>query len=319
MRPPAFWQHGANPGLSSLLSPLASVVSAATARRVARPGWHAPVPVICCGNLTVGGAGKTTLALDLGRRLIAHGRTPHFLTRGYRGSAHGPHRVSPGDPAALVGDEGLLLAEVAPAWVGADRAASAQEAVRAGADILVLDDGLQNPSLCKDLSLLVIDGTSGFGNARVLPAGPLREPIEDGAARCHAAILIGPDPTGAAQALPSGLPVLRAALSPGPEIRALIGREVTAVAGIARPEKFFSMLRQAGVVVVETKPFPDHHQFTPRELACFRASRTPLATTPKDAARLSSVDRALFTVVGVALQWADPAQIERLILHPGES
>ena len=189
--PPGFW--GRDGVLPRLLSPLAAVTAAVTAWRVARPGWRAPVPVICCGNVTVGGAGKTTVALDLGARLAARGRAVHFLLRGYGGSVRGPHRVAAGDTAARVGDEALLLAEVAPTWIGADRAASARAAVAAGAQVLVMDDGLQNPGLHKDLSLLVVDGASGFGNGRVLPAGPLREPVAAGAARCQAAVLIGPD------------------------------------------------------------------------------------------------------------------------------
>ena len=163
-----------------MLSPLAAVTAAATAHRVTRPGWRAAVPVICCGNVTVGGAGKTTLALDLGARLSARGHLVHFLLRGYRGVVRGPHRVTAGDTATMVGDEALLLAAVAPTWIGADRAASARAAVAAGAQVLVLDDGLQNPGLHKDLSLLVVDGATGFGNGRVLPAGPLREPVAAG-------------------------------------------------------------------------------------------------------------------------------------------
>ncbi len=183
----------------------------------------------------------------------------HFILRGYGGSVHGPHRVVAGDTAARVGDEALLLAEVAPTWIGADRAASARAAVAAGAQVLVMDDGLQNPGLHKDLSLLVVDGASGFGNGRVLPAGPLREPVQAGAARCQAAVLIGPDGVG-----PLPLPVLRASLRPGPEIAGWVGRRVLAFAGIARPEKFFTMLADAGVIVAATVPFPDHHPFSER-------------------------------------------------------
>ena len=146
MRAPGFWQHD---GLgAALLSPLAALYAGATARRVARPGWRAPVPVICCGNAGAGGAGKTTLALDLAGRLAARGLAVAFLTRGYGGRVATPQRVAAGDAAALVGDEALLLAAVAPCFVGADRAAAARLAVAEGAQALVMDDGLQNPSLC---------------------------------------------------------------------------------------------------------------------------------------------------------------------------
>jgi tetraacyldisaccharide 4'-kinase len=312
-RPPGFWFHdGAVP---RLLSPLAAVTAAVTARRVARQGWRAPVPVICCGNVTVGGAGKTTVALDIGARLVARGQRVHFLLRGYGGTAHGPHRVVAGDTAAEVGDEALLLAAVAPTWIGADRVASARSAVAAGAQVLVLDDGLQNPGLHKDLSLLVVDGTSGFGNGRVLPAGPLREPVAAGAARCQAAVLIGPDCTEVAAAL--SLPVLRARLRPGPEVAAYVGRRVFAFAGIARPDKFFAMLAAARVVVVGTLAFPDHHPLSETDLdrvlaAATRADAAPV-TTPKDAVRVPAGYRDRVGVVGVSLHWDDPAALDALL------
>jgi tetraacyldisaccharide 4'-kinase len=314
---PAFWYDRRATLLPLLLSPFAAVTAAVTAHRVARPGWRAPVPVICCGNVTVGGAGKTTLALDLGRRLIARGRRVHFLSRGYGGRDRGTHRVAPGDTAAEVGDEPLLLVEVAPTWTGADRAASAQAAVEAGAEALVLDDGLQNPTLCKDLSLLMIDGTTGFGNGRVLPAGPLREPVAGGASRCQAAVLIGADVTGAAAVLSQGLPLLRARLVHGPEVDELTGRRAFAFAGIASPEKFFATLGEAGVALAGRKGFPDHHPYTDSELRRLldEAARLDavLVTTPKDAVRLPAARFAEVRVVGVAIAWEDPTAIEALL------
>jgi tetraacyldisaccharide 4'-kinase len=311
--PPRFWLRDGV--LPRLLSPFAAATAAVTARRVTRPGWDAPVPVICCGNVTVGGAGKTTVALDIGARLVARGQLVHFLLRGYGGTVRGPHRVAAGDTAAEVGDEALLLAAVAPTWTGADRVTSARAAVAGGAEVLVLDDGLQNPGLHKDLSLLVVDGTSGFGNGRVLPAGPLREPVAAGAARCQAAVLIGPDSTGVAAVLPP--PVLRAELRPGPEVADYVGRRVLAFAGIARPEKFFTMLTEAGAVVAGTLPFPDHHAFSGADLdrvlaAARRAGAAPV-TTPKDAVRIPTAYRDRVGVVGVSLGWDDPTALEALL------
>jgi tetraacyldisaccharide 4'-kinase len=303
--------------LPRLLAPIAAVTEAVTAHRVARPGWRAPVPVICCGNVTVGGAGKTTLALDLAVRLAAQGRAVHVLLRGYGGSGRGTHRVVPGDTAETVGDEALLLAKVAPTWTGGDRAAGARAAVAAGAKVLVMDDGLQNPTLHKDLSLLVVDGATGFGNGRVLPAGPLREPVAAGAARCQAAVLIGSDRAGAAAALPAGFPVLRARLVPGAEAAELAGRKVLAFAGIASPGKFFTTLREAGAVLAEAACFPDHHRYTERELRHLleqaeRLGAVP-ATTPKDAVRLpADISRAVH-VVSVSLAWDDPASLDVLL------
>ncbi len=315
--PPGFWRHGGGRLLPTLLSPLGAASAAITARRLARTGWHASVPVICCGNVTVGGAGKTTLALDLGHRLLARGHAVHFLSRGYGGTTRGTHRVTPGDTAALVGDESLLLAAVAPTWTGADRAASARVAVAAGAGVLVLDDGLQNPTLHKDMSLLVVDGATGFGNGHVLPAGPLREPVNAGAARCQAAVLIGHDAAGAAAMLPPGFPVLRARLEPDPQVATLAGRKVLAFAGIASPAKFFATLDDAGVVIVSRVPFPDHHRYTDHELRRLldqadRLDAIP-ATTPKDAVRLPDTARRQVRVIGVSLHWDDPATLEVLL------
>ena len=312
---PAFWSRdGMWP---TILSPLSAIVAAVTARRVARPGWHAPVPVICCGNVTVGGAGKTTLAIDLATRLLALGVAVHVLLRGYGGSSRGPRQVMADDPATLVGDEALLLARIAPTWIGADRAASARLAVAAGARVLLMDDGLQNPGLMKDLSILVIDGESGFGNGRVLPAGPLREPVASGAARCQVAVLIGDDVSGATSQLPPNFPVLRARLVQDQAIDALKGLPVLAIAGIARPAKFFDPLVRAGAQVVETREFPDHHSFSRAELEAVlqRAAErgAVVVTTPKDAVRLPPDLRARFTIVGVRLDWDDPARIEAVL------
>ncbi len=310
MRAPEFWQRG---GLwPCLLAPAASVYAAVTAQRVAQPGWRAPVPVICCGNATAGGAGKTTLALDLGARLA--GRRVGFLTRGHGGRVRGVHRVDPSrDTAALVGDEALLLAACAPTWVAADRAAGARAAVAAGAGVLVMDDGLQNPGLARDFSFLVIDGGTGFGNGRVIPAGPLREPVDAAAARCAAAVLIGADCSGAVAALPPGLPVLRARLEQQ-GMADLAGRRVFAFAGIGIPDKFFAGLRAAGAELVGTASFPDHHPYTEAEitrvLACAAAAGGLPVTTPKDEVRLSPGQRARVRVAGVRLVWDDPAAFD---------
>jgi tetraacyldisaccharide 4'-kinase len=317
LRSPRYWDSDGT--IPRLLSPLAAVTAVATARRVARPGWQASVPVICCGNVTVGGAGKTTLALDLGARLIAKNRVVHFLSRGYGGAVSGPHRVEPADIAARVGDEALLLAAVAPTWIGADRAASARAAIAAGAQVLIMDDGLQNPGLRKDLSLLVVDGASGFGNGRVLPAGPLREPVAAASARCQAAVIIGADNTRVAATLP--LPILSARLQPGPEIANWIGRRAVAFAGIARPEKFFGMLAEAGVIVAAKLPFPDHHAFghgdLDRIMAEAKRYEAVVLTTPKDAVRLPAAYHERIGVVGVSLAWDDPAALDALVAHYG--
>ena len=313
MHPPAFWQTDGL--LPHLLAPISAVVARSTARRVARPGWCAPVPVVCCGNAGVGGAGKTTLALDLGARLLRRGARVAFLTRGYGGRVEGTVRVDAHHTAADVGDEALLLAAIAPTVVGADRAASARIAVAQGATVLVMDDGLQNPGLEKDLSLLVIDGAAGFGNGRVLPAGPLREPVQAAASRCRAAVLIGADARTAAAALPASLPVLSARLRPDAPDLAM--RKVFAFAGIGRPEKFFTTVVEAGAVLAGKRAFADHHPYRPAELTrlarAAEAQGAELVTTPKDAVRLPPEWRARVLIAGVTLVWADEAPIEALL------
>jgi tetraacyldisaccharide 4'-kinase len=318
MRAPEFWGGDGKGLLPLLLSPLASLYAAATARRVARRGWRAPVPVICCGNATAGGSGKTTVALDLGRRLANRGVAVHFLLRGYGGRLKGPVRVDPAQhDSRAVGDEALLLAAERPTWVAADRGAGAQAAVAAGAQAIVMDDGLQNPTLEKDLSLLVVDGSFGFGNGRVIPAGPLREPVAAAAARCQAAVLIGADESGALAQLPPSLPVLRARLRPGPEAEALAGQPVFAFCGIANPRRFFATLQEAGAVIAGRLAFADHYPYDAGDmrdlLAEAEALRAIPVTTRKDFVRIPPAFRARVTVLTVRLEWEEPAQIEQLL------
>jgi tetraacyldisaccharide 4'-kinase len=318
MRAPRFWSEGDGGWPGRLLAPAAALYALATARRMRRAGWHAPIPVLCCGNLTAGGAGKTTVALDLAARLVARGRRVHILTRGYGGRAPGPLLVDPArHDAAEVGDEALLLARIAPCHVAADRAAGARAAVAAGADCLLMDDGFQNPGLHQDMPLLVIDGGSGFGNGKILPAGPLREPVARGCRRARAAILIGEDRTGALANLPGRLPILRAGLTMQDAAPLLAGRPALAFAGIGRPDKFFDGLRAQGVRLAACVPFADHHPYRPRDLrrllAMASAHGAVLLTTPKDEIRLPAPVRPHVHAVGVHLAWDDPAAPERLL------
>lgn len=319
MRPPAFWFTPGRSAPAILLGPLQAITARTTARRLARPGWRAPVPVVCCGNVGIGGAGKTTLALDLAVGLRHRGLAVHCLTRGYGGrSGTTPLRVDTHrHDSTLVGDEALLLAEVAPCWVGRDRAASARAAIAAGARILLMDDGLQNPGLVQDWPLLVIDGTVGFGNNRLLPAGPLREPIETATARACCAILIGNDLADAGKRLPSAMVRLRADLEMDPALTMLRGRRLLAFAGIARPAKFFDALSALGLTLADRQGYPDHHHYRPRTLDRLRrdANRLDalLVTTPKDAVRLPPDLRATVHIARVSLRWRDPTARDDLL------
>ncbi|HEY1856944.1 tetraacyldisaccharide 4'-kinase [Acidocella sp.] len=312
MKAPKFWaKRGV---LAHLLSPLGAVTAALTARRLRQPGFAPGIKVICVGNAGVGGAGKTVVALDILHRL----QGPRFaLTRGYRGRLAGPVLVNPAlHTAEDVGDEALLLAAIAPTILAHDRAAGARLALAEGATAIVMDDGLQNPSLTKTMSLLVIDGGYGFGNLLLLPAGPLREPVTAAAARVQAAVLIGADETGALAHLPPALPVLRAGLVPecAAELR---GRKIIAFAGIGRPEKFFASVRTLGGDLRATHAFPDHHVYRASDSARLldeaAAQGAQLVTTAKDYVKLPETLRAATAVVTVRLHWDDESALERLL------
>jgi tetraacyldisaccharide 4'-kinase len=296
MREPAFWWR---PRGGILLAPLAAIYGAVAARRLAAPGQRAGVPVICLGNLTVGGAGKTPAALMVTRLLFTAREHPFFLTRGYGGRLRGPVRVDPAvHSAADVGDEPLLLARLAPTVVAHDRVAGAKAARRGGATVIVMDDGFQNPALNKDLAVLLIDGRRGVGNGRTIPAGPLRAPLKAQIARAHALVVVGAEQSAAAAATAEyasrqNVAIFHGRLEPDRDVVAAIGvRKVLAFAGIADPEKFFSTVADAGMVIADRAGFPDHHRFTSAEaqnlLARADADNLMLLTTEKDVARLGS-------------------------------
>lgn len=317
MRAPEFW---ARPGiLPALLAPAATIwgFGAKLRQRGAKP-TRAGIPVLCVGNLVAGGAGKTPTALALGALLRAQGGTPHFLTRGYGGELTGPVQVDPSKhTAADVGDEALLLAAEAPTWVSHDRVAGARAAEAAGATVIVMDDGFQNPKLAKDISFIVIDGGYGFGNGRLMPAGPLREHLSDGLARAQAVILIGEDRHGVAVQLEGKRPALRARLEPDENAHRLAGRTVLAFAGIARPAKFYDTLRRLGCNIALTQDFADHHPYTPDEIMALCESASAFGalpvTTEKDLVRFPAEARGMVETVRVRLIWDDPTAIEAVL------
>lgn len=312
MRAPEFWQiRGPT---ACLLAPLGAVIAAAGAlrRRLATPE-RAGVPVICVGNLVVGGAGKTPVTLALVALLREMGVAAHVLSRGYGGALTGPVRVDPAiHDAAMVGDEPLLLAARAPTWVSRDRAAGARAAVGAGAAVIVMDDGLQNPDLVHDWDIIVVDGGFGFGNGMLMPAGPLREPIAAGIARARFAIIIGEDRCGAAATLGSGLPILHARLDAASGAEGWAGRRVLGFAGIGRPDKFFDTLRDLGTALVGEAAFPDHHPYGADEIATLRQRArdldATLVTTEKDFVRLPVDERHGIATLPVRLVWSDGAE-----------
>lgn len=289
MRAPDFWWR--EPGLASaLLYPLSLVYGSIASARMTGRGVRARVPVICVGNPTVGGAGKTPTALAIAAMLKESGERPFFLTRGYGGRLAGPLTVNPQEhTAADVGDEPLLLARISPTIVARDRVAGAHIAVHAGASLIVMDDGFQNPSLHKDFSMLVIDGSLGFGNGCVFPAGPLRAPVDQQLHHAQCVVIVG-KPSTARMPANTGIPEFSAQLLPDASVASLGGKRVLAFAGIGHPQKFFATLRAAGADVVEERSFDDHHFFSADDadalLASAKAKSLQLVTTEKDMARI---------------------------------
>jgi tetraacyldisaccharide 4'-kinase len=292
MRAPSFWWAERPSRLARLIAPIGHVYGAVTAARMRRDGTRASIPVICIGNLTAGGAGKTPVAVALAALLRNAGEAPVILSRGYGGRLAGPALVEPDrHDASAVGDEPLLLARHAPVVVARDRIAGARLAAVYG-NVILMDDGLQNPSLVKDVALAVVDAAIGIGNGLTVPAGPLRAPLPAQLPHVHALITVG---TGAAAgrviAATGNRPVFAGNLVPDPSIAAtLAGRRVLAFAGIGRPEKFFATLREIGAEVVEAVGFGDHQSYREADLRALAARTERLGaipvTTEKDAARL---------------------------------
>jgi tetraacyldisaccharide 4'-kinase len=314
MRPPEFWSRPpAKPGLAArLLSPLAAIYGWIVRARLKRPPQMRPsVPVICVGNLTLGGAGKTPVAIAILERLSAMRASPVALSRGYGGSLPGPIVVEPDHLASEVGDEPILLARHAPTIIAKDRAAGARACLTAGAGIIVMDDGFQNPSIAKDLSIAVVDSESGFGNGRVFPAGPMRETAHDGLMRADAVILMGRGKFD-----PGHPRTLRASLR-APLSAAFDGRRVVAFAGIGRPEKFFKTLEKAGAEIVAVFAYPDHHAYDADDIermrALAKARGADLATTEKDFVRLTPRLRRGILTLPVEARFEDERALDALL------
>jgi tetraacyldisaccharide 4'-kinase len=237
--------------------------------------------------------------------------------RGYGGKLGGPVRIDPErHDAEAVGDEALLAATQTASWVARDRAAGVRAAVTGGAEAIILDDGFQNPHVAKDLSLVVVDADYGFGNCRLIPAGPLRERVEHGLARADAIVLIGATEQVPAEIATIAQPILRARLEPIDGER-FAGQPVVAFAGIGRPEKFFASLRRLSARIVTEHGFPDHHPYHASELASLRreaaSDDAQLVTTAKDWVRLPAAERGDIAVLEVELRWREESVLDALL------
>lgn len=318
MKQPRFWRHSGV--MAKVLTPLSWLYSYGARRRWAR-GAHVKlaVPVICVGNINLGGTGKTPTTIYLIEKLTAMGKQPHIVTRGYKGSLQGPVGVDLSRHTAdEVGDEPLLLAAFAPTHVAKDRAAGAQAAVAAGADVIVLDDGMQNPSVVKDLTIMVVDADAGFGNQAIFPAGPLRETLADGLNKAQVVLGIGSA---------KGVVGLRAQITSRPVVHGTIqtlqtgmdwqDMRVLAFAGIGRPQKFYDSLAATGAQIAQTRSFGDHQKLPVSLLHRLEAEaaelNAQLVTTEKDAARLPKAWQQKVLTLPVRLDIAEPAPLDSLL------
>ena len=316
MKAPAFWERQG--WRSRALLPVAAIYAAVSrALRRRQTAYEAPIPVICVGNLTAGGAGKTPTVIKIIHLLQEAETVVHAVSRGYGGSEAGPLVVEVGThEAAQVGDEPLLIASYAPTWIARDRAAGVKAAVKAGAEVVILDDGFQNPSVAKDLSFVVVDGGYGFGNGRGIPAGPMREGVEEGMARADALILIG-EPSNPWPDMFHGKPVLRTSFEARFSGISLDGARVLAFAGIGRPEKFFETVRQQGATIVDSEAFPDHFAYNQplidRLMARAEAQDLMIVTTEKDAVKLPKGTLGKIWPLPVDLVFDDQSELESLL------
>jgi tetraacyldisaccharide 4'-kinase len=322
MRPPEFWSAEAGGrdaalALRALLTPVSWAYAWVAAQRIrTTTPRHAPVPVICVGNFTVGGAGKTPIARTLRAKL---GPSAHTLSRGYGGRVAGPLRVTPDMSAAQVGDEPLLHARDGTAWIAHDRHAGAMAAAQAGAHAIIMDDGFQNPGLAKDLCIVAVDPGFGIGNGQVFPAGPLRERLHDGLARADAIVILHNKRDIESHIIPDWLisfakPILHAALAPAGIIPE---GKLVAFAGLARPEKFFDTLTDMGAHLAEAVPFADHHAYSAEDIDLLArlagGHGAMLITTEKDAARLTPEQRAKIAILPVAARFEDEDALDALL------
>jgi tetraacyldisaccharide 4'-kinase len=316
MQAPTFW-HSGDHWAAYGLHPIAWLYQQLNRCRQWKKPYRAKAPVICIGNVVAGGAGKTPTTQAIYGLLKHSGKIPHILTRGYGGSLKGPVQVDNTHHAGLVGDEAILHASVAPCWVARDRAKGAEAAANAGANVVLMDDGFQNPSLHQDVKLLVVDGPYGLGNGRTLPAGPLREPWRAALQRADAVIIIGQD----AQKLGAqchDTPVFQAEIQPDPEVASrLEGRDVLAFAGIGRPEKFFHTLRKLGARVQRSYAFADHAPYTKTSLKkiLHEAETEGMmpVTTLKDMVRIPPQMHAHFMALPIALTFHDTHAIQQFL------
>ena len=316
LKAPKFWYLKRDSLLSNALYPFSLLFRLGTKIRyfVSREK-KTKIPIICVGNIVIGGAGKTPVALKIGNMLIKAGYNPHFVSKGYGGLEKNNTLVKDWHSPKSVGDEPLLLSEIAPTWIGLDRNKSFQLASENGADCIVMDDGFQNPTLQKDFSIVVINGDQGFGNKRVIPSGPLRESINRGLSRTNLVITIGDISETVKDKIPKHIPLIAANFKIKEDDMILKGQKVTAFAGIAYPEKFFNSLKLVKTNIVDKISYSDHYIYNENDLLYLaeiaNKNKSILVTTKKDIVRIPKNFRSLVKTIDGFIELDD----EKLLLE----
>ncbi len=316
LKAPKFWYKKNDTYLSNSLYVFSLIFRLGTKiRSIFSKKQISDLPIICIGNIVIGGAGKTPVALKIGSLLKNKGYNPHFVSKGYGGMEKNNSLVQNWHSAKSVGDESLLLSEIAPTWIGTDRHSSFVLAKKKGADCIIMDDGFQNPTLQKDFSIIVINGEQGFGNKRVIPAGPLRESIARGISRTNLIIVIGEISDDLKKKIPRNIPLINASFKINNEQQIFKGKKITAFAGIAFPEKFFNSVRSQGAKIVKEISYPDHHIYDENDLLYLaevaNKTKSILLTTKKDFVRIPKSYRLLINTLYGEIEFED----EKLLLE----
>ena len=298
LKAPKFWYKNKDTFFSRALYPFSLLFRLGTKiRNIINISNKSPLPIICIGNIVVGGAGKTPVALKIGKILIQAGYNPHFISKGYAGIIKTNTLVESWHSPKSVGDEPLLLSKIAPTWIGTNRNNSIKLAHNKGGDCIIMDDGFQNPTIYKDYSIIVINSSQEFGNKRVIPSGPLRESIKRGMSRTNLIIVIGETTEELLKVIPEHIPIICANFKINNKNKIFKGQKITAFAGIAYPEKFFNSLRDQGAKIVKEITYPDHHIFDENDLLDLaevaNKTKSILVSTQKDFVRIPKSYRAL--------------------------
>ena len=310
LKAPRFWYKKNDTYISNTLYPLSLLFRFGTKiRNIVSRKKVTDIPVICIGNIVVGGAGKTPVAIKLGTILKKNGYKPHFVSKGYGGIETNNTLIKDWHSAQSVGDESLLLSEVAPTWIGKDRNKSFSLAKENGADCVIMDDGFQNPTLQKDFSIIVINGEQGFGNKRVIPSGPLRESISRGISRANLIIVIGEITDDVKRKIPKNIPLIHAKFNISKNNKIYKKQKVTAFAGIAYPDKFYNSLNEQGAILKKKVSYPDHHIFDENDMLNLaeiaNMTKSILVTTKKDFVRIPKTYRSLVSTLDGEIVFED--------------